>query len=184
MPKYIVKIIVVKFEFFLEDCLFLVQNPTVTVQNGTTCREIMSYVVDTMLCLMSRYLKNLKLDCLQILSKSTSYCFCILWYKYFKNAIILRIVARLCKFQAIWIVAFISFFCKNFTVQFHEFEKYQRGMMSGDMYRGDSFLILPEIWFKKLRKHANNIFYEDIVSNNYNVIIIHKIIAILYCILL
>ena len=56
--------------------------------------------------------------------------------------------------------------------------------MSGDMYRGDSFLILPEIWFKKLRKHANNIFYEDIVSNNYNVIIIHKIIAILYCILL
>jgi len=57
-------------------------------------------------------------------------------------------------------------------------------MMSGDMYRGDSCLILPEIWFKKLRNHANNIFCEDIVSNNYNVIIIHKIIAILYCILL
>jgi len=64
MLIYIVKIIVVKFEFLLEDCLFLVQNPTVTVQNGTTCREIMCYVVDMMLCLMSRYLKNLKLDCL------------------------------------------------------------------------------------------------------------------------
>jgi len=56
--------------------------------------------------------------------------------------------------------------------------------MSGDMYRGDSCLTLLEIWFKKLWNHANNIFCEDTVSNNYIIIFIHKIIAILYCILL
>jgi len=55
--------------------------------------------------------------------------------------------------------------------------------MSGDMYRGDSCLTLFEIWFKKLWNHANNIFCEDTVSNNYIIIFIHKIIAILYCIL-
>jgi len=66
MVKYVVEIFVVRLQLLLEDCLFLVQNQTGTVQNGTKCREIMSYVVDMMLCLMSRYLKNLKFDCLQI----------------------------------------------------------------------------------------------------------------------
>ena len=66
MVKYVVEIIVVRLQLLLEDCLFLVQNQTGTVQNGTKCREIMRYVVDMMLCLMSRYLKNLRLDCLQI----------------------------------------------------------------------------------------------------------------------
>ena len=55
---------------------FAMAREAVTVQNGTKCREIMSYDVDMMLCLMSRYLKNLKLDCLQILLKSTRYCVC------------------------------------------------------------------------------------------------------------
>ena len=46
MVKYVIVIIVVRFQLLLEDCLFLVQNQTGTVQNGTKCREIMSYVVD------------------------------------------------------------------------------------------------------------------------------------------
>ena len=64
------------------------------------------------------------------------------------------------------------FFRKNFTVQYHGFEKLYCVMMSRDMYRGDLRLALLGIWFKKLSNHANNIFCMYTSSKN-DIIIFH-----------
>jgi len=75
------------------------------------------------------------------------------------------------------------FFRKNFTVQYHGFEKLYCVMMSRDMYRGDLRLALLGIWFKKLSNHANNIFCMYTSSKNDIIIFIHKLLHLytVYC---
>jgi len=86
-------------QFFFVSCdVYLVQNQTVTVQNGTKFREIMNLLRDMMLCLMLRYQVNFMLIGLENQFESTSDYVCIFWDNVYKNHIFIQIVARLCKF--------------------------------------------------------------------------------------
>jgi len=65
-------------QFFFVSCdVYLVQNQTVTVQNGTKFREIMNLLRDMMLCLMLRYQVNFMLIGLENQFESTSDYVCI-----------------------------------------------------------------------------------------------------------
>ena len=101
-------------QFFVVSCdVYLVQNQTVTVENGTKCREIVHLLTDLMSCLMSCYQVYFQLICLKRQLNSTSDCVCIFWGNVFTNHIFIQIVVRLCKFLDILTLALVSLFAKT-----------------------------------------------------------------------
>jgi len=101
-------------QFFFVSCdVYLVQNQTVMVVNGTKCREIIHLLTDLMSCLMSCYQVYFELICLKRQFNNTSDCVSILWGNVFTNHIFIQIVVRLCKFLDIFIFALVAFFAKT-----------------------------------------------------------------------
>ena len=98
-------------QFFFVSCdVYLVQNQTVTVQNGTNFREIINLFRDLLSCLMSCYQVDFRLICLKRQLNSTSYYVCILWDNFQENITTIHIVASLGKFWDIFVSVFVSFF--------------------------------------------------------------------------
>jgi len=71
--------------FFVSADVYLVQNQTVTVQNGANFREIYNRLRDLLSCLMLCYQVNFVLICLKRPVKSTSFFQCILWDNFWEN---------------------------------------------------------------------------------------------------
>jgi len=84
--------------FFVSADVYLVQNQTVTVQNGPNFREIFICLRDLLSCLMLCYRVYFVSICLQRQANSTSYYTCMLSDIFLENVTVIYIVAGFCKF--------------------------------------------------------------------------------------
>jgi len=86
-------------QFFLVSAdVYLVQNQTVTVQNGPNFREIYIRLRDLLSCLMLCYRVYFVSICLERQANSTSYYTYMLSDIFFENITLIQIVAGFCKF--------------------------------------------------------------------------------------
>jgi len=84
--------------FFVSADVYLVQNQTVTVQNGPNFQEIYICLRDLLSCLMLCHRVYCVSICLKRQANSTSYDTCMLSDIFAENITVIEIVAGFCKF--------------------------------------------------------------------------------------